>query len=155
MLATPRAPSPLPVRAPADPWQPALAIVDDEADFLILMEWGARRSGLFRQIHTLAGSESAETFFAGTREGANLPDAVLIDWRMPHLNGLELIGLLRKQPLLSSTPLVALSSVVSEPDHRAALEAGCSAFLLKPFGLEAMLRVCSRVRSLCRAPSQA
>lgn len=146
-------PAPItPASPPAIPWQPTLAVVDDEPDFLYLMDWGARRSGLFRQVHTLVGSENAAAFFALVQDDALIPDAILVDWRMPKLNGLELIGILRQQRLLRSTPIIAMSGAFSEADCASAIRAGYDAFLLKPFGLDAMLRVCSRIRALCRAP---
>jgi len=59
------------------------------------------------------------------------PDLVLMDIKMPILNGIEAAKLIRS--LSPKTPIVALSAYAFDQDRNAAMQAGCNDFLAKPF----------------------
>ena len=64
---------------------------------------------------------------------AVMPDAILLDWRMPGMDGLEFVRRLRQHPD-GLTPKVVFCSVESEIDQiREALDAGADEYLMKPF----------------------
>lgn len=65
------------------------------------------------------------------------PDAILLDVRMPRLNGLDLLGILRRSQRTMRIPVVMLSA--SLVDQQAALEAGARYFLRKPYDGETLL----------------
>ncbi len=60
------------------------------------------------------------------------PDFILMDQRMPVMDGLEVAKRLRQMPELAETPLISISASVSEEDRAKVLAAGYSAFLDKP-----------------------
>lgn len=62
------------------------------------------------------------------------PDLILMDIKMPRLNGLDATRVIRK--LSPEIPVIALTAYAYEQDRQEALEAGCSAFLTKPFTQE-------------------
>ncbi|MBT4098845.1 MAG: response regulator [Gemmatimonadetes bacterium] len=63
-------------------------------------------------------------------------DLVLTDWIMPNLDGGDLIRQIRDTPSYEDLPVVVFSAL-SEPENvRAAQDAGCDAFLSKPFSRE-------------------
>ncbi len=62
-----------------------------------------------------------------------MPDAVLLDWNMPVMNGLDFLRRLRDQPG-GSTPVVVLCTVHNDPGQiEAALAAGADEYIMKPF----------------------
>ena len=64
---------------------------------------------------------------------AAMPDAILLDWNMPVMNGIDFLRLLRQEPG-GDAPRVVFCSVETEPDHiREALEAGAIEYIMKPF----------------------
>jgi two-component system, chemotaxis family, chemotaxis protein CheY len=64
---------------------------------------------------------------------AVLPDAVLLDWRMPGMDGLEFLRKLRRQPG-GDAPKVIFCSVENELETiREALDAGADEYIMKPF----------------------
>jgi two-component system KDP operon response regulator KdpE len=70
-------------------------------------------------------------------------DAVLLDVRLPDGNGLELA---RELATLTSRPrIVVLSASVLPAERQAALDAGCDAFLGKPFAPRDLLELLSRL----------
>ena len=67
------------------------------------------------------------------------PDAMLIDIAMPHIDGLRLARLLRQEPTLDETILIAITGHGGDRINRLARLAGFDHFLLKPFDVEELL----------------
>jgi len=64
---------------------------------------------------------------------ALMPDAVLLDWGMPVMDGLEFLRRLRLEPG-GDTPVVVFCSAENEPHRIAqALEVGADEYIMKPF----------------------
>ena len=62
-----------------------------------------------------------------------LPDAVLLDWNMPVMDGYEFLGHQRRTPG-GDTPKVVFCTTENGIDHIArALEAGANEYIMKPF----------------------
>lgn len=74
------------------------------------------------------------------------PDAILLDVRLPTLDGLEVTRILRGEGF--KTPILAMSACVFEPDVKAALDSGCDAFLAKPCLPEAVVDELNRLLRL-------
>jgi CheY-like chemotaxis protein len=76
-------------------------------------------------------AENAEA--ALTAISANLPDLVLMDLALPGMDGLALTRLLRNQESTRRIPVVALTAFAMKRDEAKAMEAGCDAYVAKPF----------------------
>ena len=64
---------------------------------------------------------------------AAMPDAVLLDWNMPVMNGLEFLRALRQEPG-GHAPVVVFCTVETGLDHiHEALESGADEYVMKPF----------------------
>lgn len=61
------------------------------------------------------------------------PDVILSDIMMPEIDGLQFVRELRQDPRTSKIPVLVVSAKASSGDRQAALEAGASGFLAKPF----------------------
>lgn len=101
--------------------------------------------GLVEQIVSMLGwtFSSAATGIQALRIiEREKPDLVVSDVGMPGMNGIDLLIAIKEDPNLSHIPVVLMSSIDREPEAR---EAGCGAFLAKPFTLEAMLQLLPQV----------
>ncbi|ACG76711.1 chemotaxis protein CheYIV [Phenylobacterium zucineum HLK1] len=64
---------------------------------------------------------------------ADMPDAILLDWRMPVMDGLEFVRRLRAEPG-GDRPRVVFCSVENDLERiREALDAGADEYIMKPF----------------------
>lgn len=68
------------------------------------------------------------------------PDIVLMDLKMPVLDGLEAIRLLRKDERTHTLPIIALTAFAYESDARMCLEAGANAYVSKPIDFDLLQR---------------
>jgi len=59
--------------------------------------------------------------------------AVLTDWNMPVMNGLELLKHLRQDPDLASLVIIMITTETEAENMMAALEAGANEYVMKPF----------------------
>ena len=67
------------------------------------------------------------------------PDLILMDIKMPHMDGLEATRLIRSYS--KEVPIVALTAFAFEPDKDRAIEAGCDDCLTKPVSQNALEKV--------------
>jgi CheY-like chemotaxis protein len=65
------------------------------------------------------------------------PSLIVLDMVMPDLDGFEIARVVRDDPRLRETPIVA---VTAQQGHEAMLAAGCRAVVEKPFQLEQLVR---------------
>jgi CheY-like chemotaxis protein/nitrogen-specific signal transduction histidine kinase len=70
------------------------------------------------------------------------PDLILMDIRMPEMNGLDATRIIKE--VNHNTPVVALSAYAFEENIREALAAGCDQFMAKPFRVEDLIEVCAK-----------
>ena len=69
------------------------------------------------------------------------PDLILTDIQLPRIDGLEVTRRLRQMPALSHIPIIALTAYAMKGDEEKAIEAGCDAYLAKPFHIHELRSV--------------
>jgi CheY-like chemotaxis protein len=76
------------------------------------------------------------------------PDLVLMDLRMPKLNGFEATRMLRRNPRTERVPIIAITSLESPEDCESAFVAGCDGHIQKPLAGDDLLAKISTVLRL-------
>ncbi len=63
----------------------------------------------------------------------NMPDAILLDWNMPVMNGLDFLRALRREPG-GKKPVIVFCSTENDAEHIGeAMRSGANEFIMKPF----------------------
>lgn len=75
----------------------------------------------------------------GLTGAAKLPDLILLDIRMPDIDGFEVNRRLKADPRTSEIPVIFLSANVQDSARQAAIAAGAHAFLTKPYDSKTLL----------------
>ena len=120
--------------------QPAVLIVDDDADLLALMALALRRAGL--QTLVASSGEDALQLLAVEQVGC-----VVSDLGMSGMSGIELVRALRSQPDTATMPFLVITGTGEADSVIAALAAGADDFLTKPVRLDELV---ARVRAHLR-----
>lgn len=75
----------------------------------------------------------ADTGGEGMRKAeAEKPDLILMDVRLPDMDGLEATRRIRKLPSMKTVPIIAITSYAMAGDREKILEAGCNGHFEKP-----------------------
>lgn len=61
------------------------------------------------------------------------PDAILLDMRLPDIDGYDVSRQLRASPTYADLPIIAVTASVLDSDEQEILAAGCTAVIHKPF----------------------
>ncbi len=101
-------------------------VVDDSADLRALVAESLRKLGDFTVVTAEDGVEGLQRYFEVH------PDCVVIDVKMPGLDGYQLVRALRGDPASSATPLVILSAMIQEKDRLTGFVSGADEYLMKP-----------------------
>lgn len=76
---------------------------------------------------------------------SNMPDAVLLDWNMPIMNGIEFLREMRKLPG-GDKPVVVFCTTENDIEHiQEAITAGANEYIMKPFDSEILQAKFSQV----------
>jgi two-component system response regulator ChvI len=137
-LLEPSVPAPLPAVKPSDNAIAAkasrpvrVAVVDDDADFRHALCFHLGDQGI--EAVPCAGGRAALELL-----GAETVDVILLDWRMPDMNGLEVLRELRQRSV--TTPVIFLTGLADEVFEEAALVGGAVDFIDKSRRLSILVR---------------
>ena len=72
------------------------------------------------------------------------PDLILMDLRMPRMDGFEAIKVLRSEPATAGIPIIAISAWASAKHKDRALEAGADEHFTKPVDLSRLIETINR-----------
>lgn len=115
----------------------ALLVVEDDVDLRDMLSLVLAARGF--QVESASNGVDA----LARLSRAPAPSLVLLDLRMPTLNGTELLERLGELKVLESVPVIVMSG---EPGgERTAMGRGAAAFLGKPFGIDELLQVIERL----------
>jgi CheY-like chemotaxis protein len=108
----------------------SILLIEDNRDNLELINFLLSALGHTPRL-AVSGPRGIE---AAKRE---LPDLILLDIQMPEMDGFEVLRIIRTDPALSSTPVVALTAVAMVGDRETGLRAGFDGYITKPITPEA------------------
>lgn len=122
-----------------------ILIAEDERDIRELIAFTLRFAGY--EVTMVSNGEEAVQAAAQIR-----PTLILMDVRMPRMDGYQACQALKANPDLKDIPVVFLSAKGQESEIQAGLAAGATDYLLKPFAPDELTR---RVRELLEKHSSA
>ena len=120
---------------------PTVVVAEDDPITATLVRHRLEKSG-FRVLHRGDGAEALQVILD------QLPAVVILDIRMPGMDGFEVLARMRRDPRTERTPALILTSLGRDADLRRAFELGADDYLTKPFSpAELLARVLRLARS--------
>ena len=116
-----------PIESPTRTGQPSVLIADDEPDMLRFLK--SQLAGHFQVLEAVDGQQAVD------KANQFLPDVVVLDMMMPEKDGIQACRELRQHTSTRAIPILLLTARADEETKLAALSAGASDFLTKPFSI--------------------
>jgi two-component system response regulator len=95
------------------------------------------------------GAEALDFLFCrgaySHRKTIHTPKVVLLDLKLPKMNGLEVLQAIRSNEMTRWIPVVILTSSQEDPDIRAAYELGVNSYVVKPVDFESFMQATAQL----------
>lgn len=114
---------------------PTILIVDDDEGHAILIRENLEAAGLSNRIEHFRDGQAALDFFFGAGERMASKDEtylVLLDIRMPKVDGFEVLRRLKNDPELRRLPIIMLTTTDDSREVERCHALGCNVYIQKP-----------------------
>lgn len=125
-----------------------ILLVEDSKEDAALAIRALKKKNLGNKlVHLNDGVEALDFIYGtGAYEGQKmsfLPKVILLDLKMPRLNGMEVLKRIKSDPQTKSIPVVILTSSAEDPDIKTAYELGANSYIVKPVEFDNFSQVVS------------
>lgn len=129
--------------------QVEILLVEDRTEDAELTLRALRRNNLANRVHWVKDGEQALEFLFATgaysgREGAP-PRLVLLDIKMPKVDGIEVLRRLKQHDQTRAIPVVVMTSSNEERDVVETYRLGVNSYIVKPVSFEAFLETVAKI----------
>ena len=120
--------------------RPLVLVVEDEPALVTLLRYNLEREGF-----AVSEAHDGEEALLQLRESK--PDAILLDWMLPRVSGLEVCRQIRRAPAWRDLPVIMLTARGEEGDRVRGLDSGADDYVVKPFSPGELI---ARLRAVIR-----
>src|SRR5688572_32746885 len=111
---------------------PTILIVDDDEGHAILIRENLEAAGLTNRMEHFRDGQAILDFFATARHGPHQTYLVLLDIRMPKVDGIEVLRRLKADPELCRLPVIMLTTTDDAREVERCHQLGCNVYIQKP-----------------------
>lgn len=127
-----------------------ILVAEDKEDDITLLRRAFQNANITNPIHIVRDGKECIQYLSGTGKYANrdeypIPVLLLLDLKMPHINGFEVLKWIRAQPTLKLLPVVVLTTSEDIFDINRAYELGANSFLVKTLDIQTFSDVVEQV----------
>lgn len=127
-----------------------ILLVEDNADDEALSIRALKNNGVLNEVVVAHDGVEATDFLFGTGSHAGrdlraLPAVVLLDLKLPRLDGLEVLGRIRSDPRTRLLPVVVLTSSIEEADLTKCYCLGANSYLRKPVDFDQFMEAVRQI----------
>jgi two-component system alkaline phosphatase synthesis response regulator PhoP len=122
--------------------QKKVLVIDDNPTIVELIRHAVNMQGKYSVVVAYDGVQGLERFHA------EHPDCVIVDVRMPRMDGYQVVRCIRGDTSSAHTPLIILSAMIEEDDQLTGLLSGVDEYLAKPFKPSVLCATLERVMQI-------
>ena len=127
-----------------DVTRPVLLVEDNPMDIDLTKRAFVRRK-LANPIEIARDGEAALAWLPRWEAGAPLPIIILLDLKLPKVDGLEVLRQIKSHPQFHTIPVIVLTSSNEDRDIKTAYELGANSYITKPVDFDKFLDVAERI----------
>ncbi|MCB1770014.1 MAG: response regulator [Candidatus Competibacteraceae bacterium] len=121
-----------------------LLVEDNPVDVDLTLRAFARRR-LGNPIQVARDGEEALTWLPRWEAGEPLPVVILLDLKLPRVDGLEVLRQLKAHSICRSVPVVVLTTSGEDRDVQTAYQLGANSYIIKPVDFHRFLEVVTQI----------
>ncbi len=125
--------------------RPILLVEDNPMDVDLTIRAFSRRN-LVNPLQIARDGEEAISWIARWEAGEPRPVVILLDLKLPRLNGLEVLQRLKAHAISRTIPVVVLTSSSEDKDIQTAYEYGANSYITKPVDFEKFMDVAREIK---------
>jgi CheY-like chemotaxis protein len=123
-----------------------ILVAEDLEDSVEILKLAFERAGVKAQAHYVSDGEETIKYLKGEEAFSNrsehpLPAMLLLDLKMPGMDGFEVLEWLRFQPGLRQLLVVVFTSSEEQKDINRAFELGANSYIVKPVGFDKLQEI--------------
>jgi DNA-binding response OmpR family regulator len=122
--------------------QKKILVIDDNPTIVELIRHAVNMQGKYSVVVAYDGVQGLERFHA------EHPDCVIVDVRMPRMDGYQVVRCIRGDTSSAHTPLIILSAMIEEDDQLTGLLSGVDEYVAKPFKPSVLCATLERVMQI-------
>ena len=122
----------------------SILLVEDNPRDAELTLRAVAKSNLANNILVAHDGDEALEIVDG-RTGAERPRVILLDLKLPKLDGLEVLRQLKSDERTRAIPVVIVTSSNQDPDIKTAYDLGANSYVVKPVDFEAFMKIMSQL----------
>lgn len=122
-----------------------ILLVDDNNLDIDLFERALRKANSEVKLDTARGGERALEYIEKWETGLAVPIVILLDLKMPKINGLEVLQALKSHPRFKTIPVVILTSSNETSDIQQAYELGVNSYIMKSVDYDEFARAVAQI----------
>jgi CheY-like chemotaxis protein len=126
-----------------------LLVEDNETDLELTLRALRRVNLAHRLLAVRDGAQALDFLFAreefAGRSAAPHPKVVLLDLKLPKVDGIDVLRQIKGHPETASMPVVVLTSSAEESDRIASYRLGANSFIVKPVDFDSFVRAVTEV----------
>ena len=126
--------------------RPILLVEDNPMDVDLTKRAFARRK-VANPIQVARDGEEALGFVKRWELGEILPVVILLDLKLPKINGLQVLHHLKTHPQFCTLPVVILSTSSEDRDIQTAYQKGANSYIVKPVDFDQFMKVVDQIES--------
>ena len=124
--------------------KPILLIEDNPMDVDLTIRAFNRRK-LANSIEVVRDGEEALAWLPRWEAGEALPTVILLDLKLPKVDGLEVLRQFKKHDVVKTVPVVVLTSSSENQDIKVAYELGANSYIVKPVDFDKFIEVAEHI----------
>ena len=120
-----------------------ILLAKDNEDYVLLFQRALRSADIDASLQIVHDGQEAVDYLAGTapygdREKHPFPKLVLLDLKMPRMDGFEVLSVVRQRLGFTRLPVIVLTHSDNPADIKRAYELGATSYFRKPDSLESL-----------------
>ena len=135
-----------------------ILLAEDNPDDILIIKRAWKKGLITNKLYIVNNGEEALEFLykKGEYSNAPTPGLLLLDLKMPRVDGFEVLKTVKQDAKLKRLPIIVLTTSNREQDIQRAYDLGCNSYIMKPVSYEKFIEAINSIHiywmTMCEIP---